>query len=218
MWTFPFSKKKTFPHHSTEFSAPTRVYYFAIPPSLYFFFHPKNKSHDEQKKHETFQINFYYISSDIRSNVDKDIGMIFFFFSRRLVIAEVITCTSKAKNWALSATINRIVRDWNINECQLNALTKPTEKRQTIRARERKKNLFSNLFLCCLDLSFCPIKISNESEIKFIFYLLFRWWFLLYTMRENSSIFPESREWGHDKRVREWKNMLFVIVEQNIVC
>lgn len=30
----------------------------------------------------------------------------------------------KKKSWTLSTTINSVVRDWNINECQLNALTK----------------------------------------------------------------------------------------------
>lgn len=41
--------------------------------------------------------------------------------------------------------------------------------------------------------------ISNESEIKFIFYLLFRWWFLPYTRINSIYIVPllnnERREW-----------------------
>lgn len=84
-------------------------------------------------------------------------------------------------------------------------MTKPTEKRQTLRARERKtkKKLFFKFISPLFRSLFCPIKISNESEIKFIFYLLFRWWFLPYIMWENSSIFLLSREWGRTWQ-KEW--------------
>lgn len=94
-------------------------------------------------------------------------------------------------------------------------MTKPTEKGKRF-VRESEKNCFQIYFSAVtISLSlFSPIKISNESEIKFIFYLLFRWWFLSYIMWESSSFFRFLGNEGHDKRVREWKTCCLLLLSK----
>lgn len=99
----------------------------------------------------------------------------------------------KKQSRALSTTINRIVRDWNINECQLNALTSlATAERRQLMWEPKIKIVFKFIFRC-------TIKISNESEIKFILFIV--------PVVISASVPPFSK-WGRDSNGDEKKHVV----------
>lgn len=143
-----------------------------------------------KRRKKTFQINFYYISSDIRFILDKDIQAFFCV----LVITK-ITCKNEKVD-VLYLYDNKQTKarrqqqqekkgDWNINEFQLNVLTiamvftllqcdggsSHTLLLHRVE-REANKNCFQ-IHFGRFGGSRSPIKISNESEIKFIYFFLF---------------------------------------------
>lgn len=94
----------------------------------------------------------------------------------------------------------------------------PLKKLRFVRVgKNENKNCFQIFFSTgSIALSlFSLIKISNESEIKFIFYLLFRWWFLPYIMWKSSSFFfVQSREWGTWQKSEREKTCCLLLLSE----
>lgn len=154
---------------------------------------------------KTFQINFYYISST-SVQLDKDIRR-FSFFSASCYYPE-ITCTesgsrfrSMTRSWALSTTMNRIVRDWNINESSVKSVS-PGKKRSSafmwVKLEKRKQKLFPNLY-------FAVFSDKNQQWIRNQIYFLFIVPVVIFVVRNSTVPLNKGHSGTHGGRQVERK-------------